>query len=133
MSFIKALSVILFVLGLFKIATGYERHGYVGDKLMKAWHITLPGYAEVYYPEHTINLKDWAGTRYRSLEAIDKDTGQKSAEATAGIALKTTGIYLDYKLKQGKDGHWILWRPASSKKYFTWTAYYRIAPWRAAD
>lgn len=133
MIFVKALIVALVAFGLFKIAAGHERHGYIGDKLMKAWHITLPGYVRVYYPEHTINLKDWTGTQYRSLEDVDKDTEQKSAEVTAGIALKTTGIYPDYELKQGKDGHWILWRPASSKKYFTWTAYYRIAPWQSAD
>jgi len=133
MSFIKVLMVILVAFGLFKIAAGYERHGYVGNKLMKAWHITLPGYAEVYYPEQTVDLRDWVGTQWGSLEVIDKDTRQKNAEATAGIALKAMGIYSDYELKQGKDGHWILWRPASSKKYFTWTAYYRIAPWQSAD
>jgi len=133
MGLVKALFVILFVFVLFKIATGYERHDRIGGKLVKAWHISLPGYEEMYYPEQTINLKDWVGTKWGSLEAVDKDTGQKSAEATAGIALKTTGIYSDYELKQGEGGHWILWRPASSKKYFTWTTYYRIAPWRSAD
>ncbi|HAU07556.1 MAG: hypothetical protein UW46_C0007G0020 [Candidatus Yanofskybacteria bacterium GW2011_GWF1_44_227] len=130
---LSILFAIFLTLGLFKIATGYERHDYVDGKLMKAWHVSLPGYAGVYYPEQIIELQNWTDTHWDSLRVVDKGTGKDNPEATAGLALKAVGIYLDYELKQKEDGHWILFRPSKSERYFTWAAYYRVGSWRNAE
>ena len=58
---------------------------------------------------------------------MDQD-GKENPEVTAGMALKSTGLYSDYEFKQKTDGHWILYRPKKTEEYFTWSAFYQITP-----
>jgi hypothetical protein len=129
--------IVFFLIVLIYVAANiYERHYYVGEgenrQLYKALHITLPGYATVYYPEQKVDLRKWVGTKYNGLVAVNKTNGLENPEATAGLALKTIGLYTDCDLKE-MDGHYMLYRSERTKRYFTWTAYYRIWRGKRAD
>ena len=76
-------------------------------------------------------MKDWIGSKYEGLVAINKNNGTENPEATAGLALKIMGLFSDCSLKL-KEGHYILFRPEKTEKIFSMKAYYRIWFWRDA-
>ena len=116
---------VLFICLIYVMVNPHERHYHAEDgQLCRALHICLPGYATVYYPEQTVELSHWGGTKYDKLVALVD--GAENPEITASMALKVLGLYTDYNLQQKKDGHWILHRPAKTERYFTMSAFYRI-------
>jgi hypothetical protein len=128
--------IVLFLVCVYVARNIYERHDYVGEgsnkQLCKAWHIALPGYTTIYYPEQKEDLRKWVGTKYDGLIANNKADSSINQEATAGLALKAIGVFPDYELKE-EGGHYILHRPEKTEKVFTWEAFYRIGPWKIAD
>src|SRR5688572_15805059 len=117
---------ILVVVGsmVYVLATLHVRHKLVNGKLMAAWHIPLPGWCTMHYPERVVELKDWVGSKMEKITAAMD--GKENPEIDAAIALKATGLYSDYELQQ-RDGHWILYRPERTKKFFSLEAYYRVS------
>ena len=121
----------VYVYCFFNVSERYRMDVNNGDQLQEAWHIALPGYLEKHYLDDTIDLRHWSGTKYMGLEARNIKTGKVNTEATAGIALKTTGLFQDYELQE-RGGYHVLYRPAKTERQFTWRAWYRIGPWRLA-
>ena len=111
------------------IVKGSYRHKVTEDGTFKAWHIQLPGYGSYRECESTVKLKPWLGTKIGSISAV-KENGEECPEVNAGIALITAGAYEDHTIKQNDAGEWILYKPGKVVKYFTWSAFYRIRPWR---
>lgn len=130
------IAVLIFVFSLsasfYAAANIGERHYSVGDKLYRATHIALPGYETVYYPADEVDLSKWAGSKFSELTAVNQD-GTENPEATAAFALKAAGLYADYELKKKDNGHYVLYRPERTEKYFTMYAWYRIGPGHKAD
>jgi len=122
-----AIIVALALISIWVSANSSQRH-YKGKdgKFYVAWFVYLPGNNTCYFPEQTVELKDWVGTEYESLKGVSATTGEEIPEVTAALALKTIGLYTDYELKQRPDKSWILYRPAKTEKYFDMNAPYRI-------
>ncbi|MDA2936104.1 hypothetical protein MYX06_02715 [Patescibacteria group bacterium AH-259-L05] len=122
---IGVIIVVLFALWLqSKFYSGYYRDG--SGQLRQALFGLFPGYNTLHYSEQIVELKDWAGTRHDSFSIRNKD-GKENPEATAGLGLKIAGIFsADYELKQKEDGHWILYKPERTHRYFDWNAHHRI-------
>jgi len=125
-------AIVLFLLAVALIYTmfnSYHRHYYAGDnQLYRALHIALPGYETSYYPEQTVDLSKWVGTKYAGLIAVNTSDNIENSEVTAGLALKSMGLYTDYEFKQRPDKHYVLHRPAKKVRYFTWSVWYKIGP-----
>lgn len=120
---------LFFIVGLYIVFNIYPRYYYQGEgenrQLYQALHIALPGYAEVLHLEQEVDLREWAGSRYDGLAAVNRSDGSENPEATAGIALLAAGVYSGYQLKE-KDGHYILHRPEETERFFTLKAWYRL-------
>ena len=114
---------------LFMFKSNYKRRKNEDGTHSKARHITLPGYVTSIECESTLDLKRYAGTKVGLISAVTED-GKECPEVTAGIALKTLGAYDDHTLKQNDAGEWILYKPEKRVKHFTWSAHYRIGPWK---
>lgn len=100
----------------------HRQHYYSQDNVLcRAWTIHLPGYRTLEYCEQTVDLQDWAGTTMAGLE-------DEHPDRAAGKTLQALGLYKDCYLKKTPDGHWILYSPPRTLRYFTMYAYYRI--WR---
>ncbi len=108
-----------------------QRHYWVKtaecEQAYVAWHIALPGYETQYTPEDEMDLQKWAGTELNGLVATNQD-GTVNKEATAGMGLLSMGVFPGYELKKKDNGHYVLYRPEKTEKYFTMQAFYRIGP-----
>lgn len=120
-------SIVLVALAIYLAATLSVRHEKVGGNLVQAWFVQLPGWSSTYYPEDTVNLQNWVGTRSSATIVLTAD-GKEDPEATAGKTLQSKGLYSDYSLVRQK-GHWVLYRPARTEKYLSLSAFYRVSPW----
>lgn len=121
--------VTLIVLVSVDVLLPHVRHDIVDNRMMQAWFVNLPGWETVYYPEQNIDLSSWVGSR-GSLTV--KVNGEENEEVNAGLTLKLMGLYSDYDFQQ-REEHWVLHRDASTKRYFTLGAYYRVSPWKPSS
>ena len=117
---------IVYALLLFR--TNYKHKKNEDGTRSKARHIILPGYETSVECESTLDLKKYVGTKVGSISAVTEDG--ECPEVTAGLALLKLGAYDDHTLKQNDSGEWILHKPDKRIKYFTWSAHYRIGPWK---
>ena len=109
-----------------------QRHYYgENDQVMVAWYVRFPGHEGIVHCEQKVDLRPWVGSRFDSLVAVNPD-GQVNSEATAGLALLTTGLFPGHQLKQRPDGHYILYKPAETERYFTWGAWHQVWPGKPA-
>ena len=133
----KTVVILLITLSLAVLYAAFnitQRHDYCTTaklSLCVATHIKFPGFEMRFYPEHTVELEKWIGTEDPNHIVIDKETGKKDREATAGMALLNLNFFGEgYQLIKRKDGHCVLHRSEKREKYFTWSAFYRIGPWQ---
>lgn len=119
---------------LFKLALGHSRHNTIDGQRVRAWHIELPGHTSTSYPEHTVDLEPFAGSHYGTLRAVYTESGEEHPEVTAGLALLAIGAYSsEHVITPGEDGHFVLHSPARTETHFTWSAYWRVSPWRPVE
>jgi len=113
-----------------------DRHNLVNGHYYIAKHIYLPGWNTMYEPEQHTALQDWVGTKANGLESrtVELETGPTMAqpEATAGLALLSTGAFQGYQLQATKNGHFELYKAAKTTKYWTAEHPYRITAWKPA-
>lgn len=115
----------IFSLGIFSLHLRFSHE----NEDLRAWHVFLPGNVSVFSPEHRIDLKQWAGSRSGSILVKNMD-GTTNAEIEASIALRLSGFATsEHRLKLEDDGHYVLHKPQTERKIFTWKAPYRISPW----
>lgn len=123
------LAGLLGTVALFSVLSPHVRHEKVNGRLVKAWFVDFPGWETVYYPERTVDLSKWVGSRSPLTATVD---GKDDAEFNAGLTLKYLGLYADHDFVQ-RDGRWVLFKPEKSERYFTLRAHYRISPWQVSD
>ena len=128
---IQAYAVILILmLGLYVIYTAAnitDRHSLVQGKTYVAKYVYLPGYNTIYELEQHMSMAEWTGTKLESL-SITKTNGEPVPEASAAVALLTTGAFPGYSVKHITGEHYELYKPGKETKYFTMEAPYRIGP-----
>lgn len=134
--FCKVMMVLMILVALGYLALAFDYLPYKGlcrqclqeGKKIEIWYFYLPGYSEVYYPEDTIDLKDWVGSKYDKAKVVDKNE-KEIPELTAAMALRAVGFADEsYVKKQKPDGHWILYRPAKTEKVFDLRARHVLFP-----
>ncbi len=122
---------LILVVGTYLADNICQRHYWVEtaecEQAYVAWHIALPGYETRYTPEDEMDLQKWSGTELNGLVATNQD-GTVNKEATAGMDLLSTGAFPGYELKKKDNGHYVLYRPEKTERYFTMQAWYRIGP-----
>lgn len=94
---------------------------------MRATFIFFPGWITISYPEDTVDLGRWVGTRAEGVQV--PAVGEKDPEVEAAKGLRVAGIYgKEYELRRQGE-HQVLYRPASQRRAFTMSAPYRISRW----
>lgn len=97
---------------------------------MQAIFIELPGWETAYCPEQIVKPDNWMGSKIEGVEV--NINGKRNLEVEALTTLQASGLFADCKLKQQGD-HWILYKPAKERKFFTFEAFYRISCWKPAE
>lgn len=106
-------------------STLHVRYESTGDQLMKAWYVRLPGWSESYYPEHKVDLSNWVGSNLKNISI--EENGVRNPELEAAATLKALNIFSNEYTEKKIDGHWFLFKPEKTEKYFSWTANYRVS------
>ena len=119
--------VVFIVAAGYLSATLHTRIEKVDGVLVQAWYVFLPGERESYSSEDTVNLVDWVGSGLEGIQA--QVNGKDSPELQAAVALRATGAFQGYELKQ-VDSHWVLYKPAETKLYFSMRVPYRVSFFR---
>jgi hypothetical protein len=127
-------SALAFVLCIKLVVDMAYRHEVINGRSYVARHIYLPGMSRAYELEQHISMKEWVGTIHSAvdLKAFDVDTDKLQPEASAGLALLSSGAFPGYSLKKQTDGHWELYKPGREIKYFSWSTPYRVSRWYLA-
>ncbi len=120
--------VVPVVLILYVLGTLHTRHQKVDGQMMTAQYVQLPGWSATYYPEDVVDLSPWVGSNVKNLKV--QVNGEDNPELQAAAMFKSSGFYGDEYEEKLIDGHWVLYRPARTERYFTLTANYRVTPFK---
>jgi len=111
----------LALLGLFVFAITQKRYSHE-DPTKYAWYLEMPGMVDDSKLENIYSMKELA-------EQFDLSVDQEYGVAQQMLAEGSYSQYgYDRLPKMMPDGHWALYRPASSGSKFSWHTYYRVSP-----
>ena len=128
MNVLKIVAISASIIALIVLYLGSVLHRRINytDQSLRAWHVVVPWFVSVVSPEHTIALREWAGTG----DARYPAPAGEHEEITASKVLLSTGIAdPGSELVKGSDGHYVLRKPAQEWKEFSWHYPIRISPW----
>ena len=123
-------AMLIILLGFYVIYTAAnitDRHALIQGKTYVAKYVYLPGYNTIYELEQHMSMAEWTGTRLASL-SITRTNGEPLPEASAAVALLSTGAFPGYSVKHTTEDHYELYKPGKETKYFTMESPYRIGP-----
>jgi len=129
--------VLVLVIVIFLIRTAFSLHKRTivkKDGVYRAWHIFLPGLGRIYWLESNFHLDGWKVSKID--EPNQPELSEGEGEKAFGESLLKKEAFRGYVLKERSEGHWMLHRDATTRRYFTFSMPVRVGPlvfWRLTD